>query len=369
MIHPGLKRFIFWIMGISLAGSLPAQNPDPSFVQSLSIAGSIHYGFTNPANIKLESIQDGHSFLGELDISSQTNGRKAWQQSSGYPAIGLEILYGRSGSLRYIGHVAAFLPYINGYFVKEDYFRLGWRFGLGPGWVEKPFNAQTNVENLVIGSHLNACFNLQLYSGFRIWEKFFFNLGLSFTHLSNGSVKLPNLGLNMPALSAGLTFYFDPNPKRIRRPLPPIQKKWDFFLITFAAIKQAPPVESPLGWVNGLSFEALKRISQTGRMGGGFNLTYDQTLRTEVPNSVTFAFDESKLKLEASLYGSYEYGVGNLSIPIQLGAYLYNNYRISEIYEIIGIKWRISPHWIACLGLKAHVAKADFIQWGIGYKL
>jgi len=58
-----------------------------------------------------------------------------------------------------------------------------------------------------------------------------------------------------------------------------------------------------------------------------------------------------------------------LSIPIQLGAYLYNKYQISEVYQVIGLRYRFLPHWIAGLQLKAHLGKADYIQYGIGYKL
>jgi hypothetical protein len=368
MIRASLKTLSLWSTMIIPVHFAEAQNPDFSFSKSLSVGAAWDYGFSNPASVKLESIQDSRSFLGEISVSSQTNGQKLWQQTSGYPAIGLLFLFGESGSNQYIGGIAAILPFINGTLYQKTNFKLGWRFGMGLGWIQRPFNAQTNVQDLVIGSHLNACVNLKISSATRIWHRTWLDLGFSFTHLSNGSVKLPNLGLNMPALSIGLNYSFNPKIKMIGRALPPLNKKWNFYLFTFAAIKQAPPLESPQGWVNGLSFEALKTISQSGRLGGGINLTYDRTLRTEVPNSLTFAFDDSKLKLEASLYGSYEYVVGNLSIPLQLGAYLYNNYLISEIYENIGIRWRLSPHCFAGASLKAHIVKADFIQWGIGYQ-
>ena len=368
MNRASLNTFLSGMMMLFLVFSAPAQNTSSSFSQSLSFSAALHYGFSNPANIKLESIQNSRSFLEELDISSQTTGQKIWQQQAGYPIIGLSFLFGQSGSSQYIGNIAAILPFINGSIYRKDFFKLGWRFGIGPGWVQKPFNPQSNYQDLVIGSHLNACVNLQLFSTLKIWQKISINLGLSFTHLSNGSVKLPNLGLNMPALTLGVCYYLHPHPAMVKRSLPLIPKKWNFFLFTFLAIKEAPPLESPPGWVNLLSFEVMRTISSSGRVGGGINLTYDRTLRTEIPNSLTFAFDDSKLKLEASLYGSYEYVMGNLSIPIQLGAYLYNNYVISEIYENIGVRWRLSPHWLAGMSLKAHLFKADFIQWGLGFQ-
>ena len=246
--------------------------------------------------------------------------------------------------------------------------RLNCKFGLGIGWVQKPFNVQTNYKDLVIGSHLNDCMNLQVLSGVQIEKHTYLHIGFSLTHFSNGNIKLPNLGLNIPALSAGVEYSFSAQPKMIKKFVPPLKKKWYYYLFTFAAVKQTHPLEGPLHLVNLMSFEMMKDFSYTGRYGAGINLTYDRALSTEVPNSATFAFDESKLKLEASIYGAYEYVIGNLSIPMQLGLYLYNNYRVSKIYETIGIKYRLASHWIAGMLLKTHLGNADFIQWGVGYK-
>ena len=329
---------------------------------------AIHYGFYFPGNVKSDYVIDSRPFLGEIDISSQTNGQKIWQQLNHYPVTGVGILFGKSGGDRYIGNIGALVPFINFPLNRGHNFKMDCRFGLGIGWVQKPFNVQTNYKDFVIGSHLNACINLQILSGIQIEKHTYLHVGLSLTHFSNGSIKLPNLGLNIPALSAGLEYSFNVQPKRIKRFVPPLQKKWHRYLFTFAAVKQAPPLESSLHLVNLMSFEIMKDISYTDRYGAGINLTYDRALSSEVPYSATFAFDESKLKLEASIYGAYEYVIGNLSIPMQLGIYLYNNYGISKFYENIGVKYRLTPHWIAGVLLKAHLGNGDFIQWGVGYK-
>jgi hypothetical protein len=277
-------------------------------------------------------------------------------------------LFGKSGGDKYIGNIGGLVPFINFPLYKKNRFKMNCKFGLGTGWVQKPFNVQTNYKDFVIGSHLNVCINLQVLSGLKIEKHTYLHIGFSLTHFSNGSIKLPNLGLNIPALSAGLEYSFNAQPKMIKRVVPPLKKKWHYYLFAFAAVKQALPLESPIRLVNLVTFEIMKDFSHTGRYGAGINLTYDRALSTEVPYSVTFAFDESKLKLEASIYGAYEYIIGNLSIPMQLGIYLYNNYQISKIYENIGIKYRLAQHWIAGVLLKAHLGNGDFIQWGVGYK-
>src|ERR1035438_2342554 len=114
MPRASIQPLSLWIIAIAIIHPCAAQNPFTSFSQSLSVGASLNYGFTNPANIKLESIQDSRSFLGEIFISSQTTGQKNWQQSSNYPSIGLDFLFGQSGSRQYIGNLAAVFPFVNG---------------------------------------------------------------------------------------------------------------------------------------------------------------------------------------------------------------------------------------------------------------
>lgn len=317
---------------------------------------------------KLQYVQDGYTFLGEFDILSRTIGTRPWQQFANYPKIGLAILYGQSGASTYIGHVAALLPFVNFQLYETGGITANLRMGVGPGWVQKVFNPETNYQNLVIGSHLNACLNLMLSTEMRLLPHTFLDLGFSFTHLSNGSFTLPNLGLNIPALTVGLRYDLFPEQKRLHQYVPPPKKKINYYLYSFVAGKQSLPLESAVYLVNVFNAEALKDFSRTGRFGGGINMTLDRANSIQVPYSPTFAFDRSMSHWQASVYVAYEYVIGNLSLPIQVGYYLYNNYPVNSIYQNIGIKYRFAPHWIAGFALKAHLGDGDFIQWGLGYK-
>ncbi|HEY4061214.1 MAG TPA: acyloxyacyl hydrolase [Puia sp.] len=349
-------------------GSSPPADTDSSFLHSLSIGIRGHFG-TFMANLpKLQYVQDGYTMLGELDIVSQTNGRKSWQQSTNYPELGIGFLYGQSGASVYIGHIAAILPFINFHLFEKGPVSLNWRMGVGPAWIQKAFNPKTDYQNFVIGSHLNACINLLLSTEIRLLPRTSLDLGFSFTHISNGSMALPNLGLNTPALSAGFRYDLYPRQKRIRHTLPPIKKKTNFYLYSFVAAKQSLPLESATYLVNVFAVEALHDISRTSRLGGGINMTLDRANNRQIPNSPEFAFDRSKSHWQASLYAAYEYVVGNLSFPLQVGYYLYNNYPVNSIYEYMGVKYSFALHWSAGFALKAHLGNGDFLQWGLGYK-
>ncbi len=363
---PGL----FFSALICLAARQPvcAQDSTTRFDQTLSIGVWGHYGFIDPNLPDLAYVLDSRPFLTEITLSTQTIGKKPWQQSNGYPELGVSFLYGNSGSKEYIGHITALVPFIEFFPYRSSRFYTGIRVGMGGAWVEKIFNPQTDYKNLIIGSHLNFCVNLMASAGVRLFPRTYLDFGISLAHISNGSVKLPNYGLNPVSLSLGIKYELHPPLVMIRNPIPPFKKTWGYYVYAFAAFKEAAPLESPVYLVNVFNVEAMKDFSYTGRFGGGISFTYDRSLTTEVYNSPTFAWDGSKSKWEIGPYLSYEYVAGNLSFPVQLGCYVYNNYMTSTFFEKVGIRYRISKHLIFGGAVKAHLGHGDFIDWGLGYK-
>lgn len=360
------KALFLALLCIFLNHSL-AQTSGSSFFSSLSPGIKTHYGFFLVNQPKSEYVRDSHTYFGELTISTQTKGNKAWQQVNHNPQIGISLLYGSSGSRQYIGNVAALFPYLKFPLFRTSRTLTSFRLGFGAGWVQKPFNKETNTKNLLIGTHLNGCINMLVEQEWQLQKHIYLNAGLSFTHLSNGSITLPNLGLNIPALSLGLRYAIQPATTTTeKKALPPFVKKWHYYAYTFAAGKQTYPLESPVYLVNTLMLEAVKDFSYTGRFGAGVNLTLDRSLSKE---NVYYEFEKTDPQWQGSVYALYEKVIGNLSIPLQLGAYLYNKYQISEVYQVIGLRYRFLPHWIGAVQLKAHLGKADYIQWGLGYKL
>jgi len=345
-----------------------AQTADSTFFHSLSVGWRVHYGTLTGDEAKLQYVEDRHTFLGEVDIMSQTTGSRSWQEPSNFPRIGLALIYGQSGASVYVGHLAAILPFIDFHLYSSREAVTNLRIGVGPAWVQKTFNAETNYQNLVIGSHLNACLSIMLTEEIRLFPRGWLDLGFSFTHISNGSFTLPNLGLNTPALTAGLRYGLFPEQKRRQRPMAPAKKKINYYFYSFVAGKQSLPLESAVYLVNVFNLEAMKDFSRTGRFGGGINMTLDRANSIEVPNSRVFAWDRSLSHWQAAIYGQYEYVVGDLSFPLQVGYYLYNKYPINSIYQTYGVKYRFAPRWTAAFALKAHLGNGDFIQWGLGYK-
>ena len=68
------------------------------------------------------------------------------------------------------------------------------------------------------------------------------------------------------------------------------------------------------------------------------------------------------------LHASHAIQYKKIILGIQLGHYLYSKYTdLSKIYSRISVEYMISTHIFSKIAVKSHLAKADFIEWGIGY--
>lgn len=347
---------------------LTAQNETPSLLQSLSVDLSTNHGFFMAEKSKTQYLKDGNTNFFELAFSVQTAGQKDWHVANSFPKIGVALMVGNSGSNEYLGRMAAIYPFVNFPIYRAKRFYTGFRLGLGVGWIQKIFDKNDNYKNMVIGTHLNACISTLFQAEWYPLSQVAVTGGLGFTHLSNGSIIIPNLGLNIPSASVGVKYLFKQAPELKDHEIKSQSKKWRSSVFLFAAGKQAYPIESAVYLVPSLIYELMKPIRGSSRIGAGLNLTFDKSLKKEIYNATEYEFDRTKSQAQISVYGSYEHVLGRLSIPLQIGFYVYNNYVVNSSYQNLGVRYQFSSKMTAALQLKTHLGKADYIQWGLGYK-
>jgi hypothetical protein len=368
-MHPMLKGFFVSINLVLYVATAVCQETTTKLAQPVSMEINGLLGFFIANQPKSLYLRDDHSKLIELNVSLQTRGNHQWQYDNRFPRIGIGILHGTTGSNQYLGKLTALYSFLHFPLIRTAKTQTTFRLGAGAGWIQKPYDKVVNHKNLMIGTHLNACISLRLQSEWKLSQKLYANLGLAFTHLSNGSIKLPNLGLNIPAATIGIRHALTDAPLPAENKLRKAEKKTTYYIHVSGALKQTYPLESSIHLVKIANFELLRTISATGRVGTGVIISYDRSLSNEIANAPTYIFDKSELQVQGSVYGSYEQVVGRLSFPLQFGVYLYNKYMVSRVFQMIGIRYCISDRFMVNMQLKTHFGKADYIQYGIGYTL
>jgi hypothetical protein len=341
------------------------QNKNFSILKNTSIGTRFYYGSFITPTAKSEYVRDSYTSFREIYLQYQTKGDKDWQLTHKNPQWGISFLYGNTGSRQYIGNMRSLYAYVNLLLFKSGIYEGGFRFGAGPGWVDKPYNVNTNPKNTIIGTKLNAYIHLAFQNEVKLTQRLLLSADFSFMHLSNGGTRLPNLGLNIPAFSAGLRYALSDPIIDTKSLAKRFSKKINYNIYATIGVKQWPWVGSDSYMINTVQAEASKKFSCNNAYGGGIIFFYDRTLPHY--SSEALAMPPHRNKLQAGVYGSYEHFLGKLSFPLQAGAYVYNRYKSPALFQQFGLRFHFSKHMSAEVLLKTHMGKADFIHTGIGY--
>jgi hypothetical protein len=119
--------------------------------------------------------------------------------------------------------------------------------------------------------------------------------------------------------------------------------------------------DSSYYFVKLLTGEISKQISYSSILSVGMFITDDASVKTDPLVKHLGGIKTSQV----ALYGSYQYNLGRMMIPVQFGVFVYNSN--SSLLESVGLRYKLSHNWIAELMLKAHGHKADLMHVGIGY--
>ena len=340
--------------------------------------GRIYYGWTLDHHIEM-TLYRRHYPAFEFSLLKATYGHSRWEYMYNYPYVGVSYWYSGLGNTGVLGAAHAIFPFIDFPLLKSQDQKLFFRLGVGLGWITKPYDRYKNYENLAIGSHLNGAVNLMFEYKQRIGHKLISSIGLGWMHFSNGSIKSPNYGLNIPCINAALAY-------RLSRENPYLKSKLYPELYPFemagrrslvldinlaAGIKD---MQSTLGVGNrygvGTIFGNLMfPVSYKSYFGLGGDVSYDGSDVKILEHNGKIPKHRINI-VKTGLNVAYELSFSRMAIMLNLGSYLSGlDKSDGYIYEKMGLRYYFNNKLFGSLTLKAHYARADFIAFGIGYKI
>ncbi len=344
---------------------------------NLMVEAKAGYGFLIPHKLEME-IFNAHFPAFELSISKQTFGRARWEFMYGYPIVGVAYWYSSLGTTPFLGDAHAVFPYINFPISPNKNTRLYFRTGVGLGYLTKRFDRLENYKNIAIGSHLNAAVSLSFELRAKIFHRLFLTTSISLTHFSNGSMKTPNYGINIPSVNAGLAYKLSKsNPYQRSKVLPELYPyEFDgrkFFQVQFGGGMGYKNMEAEIGgkfMVYTLYANALKQISFKSRLGVGLDMSYDGTDRriVETNNGEELSSFFPIVKTGGTI--AWELMISRVSLMFNIGGYFSGEYKTEGgIYEKLGLRYYFNDKLFSEITLRAHYARADHITLGLGYNL
>lgn len=305
-----------------------------------------------------------HALAAEVSYFFRPNSERLWCDAYGNPYYGMTLFTGTVGNNDVLGYYFGGYGFMSFPFVQKGFYSFSGKMGIGMGYGTKPYNTETNIYNLAIGSHLNAMINLAVESRFQFGENLI-SWNLDMTHFSNGATKVPNLGINIPYMSIGYA-------RRIKEadPIPdgytcePYTPNFEFGVMGIGSLKQIYPTGGKFYGVYGLNFVGRRFFNVKRGMEVSLDLISKQA-------TMDFHPDVSKTQLDllqVGTYVGYIIPMDKLHVVIGMGAYVRDKYRPDgPFYHRLGLRYRLDNGLNFNLTLKSHWAKADYVEYGIGY--
>lgn len=363
-----------------------------------------------------------------LSMEWQTDGSSMWHQYFNFPSVGVSGTYLNLGNPEMLGQVIAVYPYLQLPLVRSEGLQVNIKPGAGISFLTKYYGNTPHIEgtldtevtndegvtervsygaNSAVGSMLNVFLNLGINAEYTFSEDFSLSLGAVWNHVSNGNLIKPNSGLNM--INAYVGFAYIPNSQMIRivrRGLMDDISRRIYLETTLAGgVRQLDWRDGKFYPAASLNISAYYPLSNFYRMGLGADVFFDGVYGyVNAPeldiNRYNFTYIEKNKftnKLRLGLSWQHELIIGNFTAGLHLGVYLYNpvknlepynqvaqnngaplnksifyKYNIDEedgwLYTRVVGKYYFSEHIFASIGLKTHLQKAEFIEWGLGYR-
>ena len=344
----------------------------------------------------------------EVSVYQNTFGKNEWETVYNYPYIGATFYHANFGFNfennpevgDALGSVYALYPFINYPLTPNEWSQISFKLGVGLAYLTKHFDPYENYWNYSIGSPVNAAVNLSFEYRQRITRRLISVASFGLTHFSNGSIMLPNYGLNTFSAAWGLAYYL----REPRLNLTPASRpeyypfEFDFkkwlcldvnYGIGFKNVSQTLGGDSIHYYpVHDLSTYLLAEITPYSRAGVGLSLVLDMSDQT-LPNHY---IDENGLHVQAldenhnwTTYDIKDYEMtklnfnlcyvmtmNRLSYYFEFGWHLKYN-RVTDLskgntYQKVTARYQLYDNIYAHLALLTHYGRADYLCFGLGYR-
>ncbi len=363
-------RFLIVSLCLLLIRTAIFANDQAGLLNNIYINSKVHYGFIIPHHKSIAYLLDKHVRGFELSLSRPAYGNHVWEQLYRYPRTGAGYFFCDYGNPEVLGKAHALFGFINIPVIRDhnNHHLLNYRISFGMSWLTKRFDVYENYLNTAIGTHLNIYFRLGFDTKIPVSDKLELLGEIGFTHCSNGKIRSPNFGLNVLSGSVGMNYFINRTSKeRTKLELPEEYNRNYYSIVYSAGMKVYDNLVDRHYFISSLSFDYERHLNLKRRIGIGADLFYDKSISEAL--AVDGELDKDMANLfRFGLHCSHTLVYNKTLMSVNIGRYLYSRYTdLSLFYSRLALRYKLTDHILLNLSLKAHSAKADFVEWGIGY--
>ncbi len=345
-----------------------------------------HYGRHITTGVKIfeQTIEKTPFYAAEFRLGMKGYGSKQWHQLYRYPTYGIGLhktwFTPRENVL---GNPMSVFVFFNPSLLGKEKITLGIDLSTGLAFHFNEYDPVENPEQIAIGSDINMHFQLEIETSFRILESLDGAAGIGFTHFSNGRIRTPQRGVNLPH-AFGLLRYHLPvrntingipddwparRPENIIHQIPKFKGRWEYYTVLSAGM--ATPEElwddrSIKYFVGSMSFDVARHYYYIGKAGIGLDIFHDRSMQE--PYRHTLINPDFADLTFLGFHLSHELMVNRVTLVTQVGVTLTERDTKGKWYGRFGMRIDITEHFFFRSTLKIpNGFKADYIEWGLGY--
>ncbi len=347
--------------------------PDSARRAPLALGIGVMGAFIVEHTAKINHLTRTHPTGLEGKVEWQTTGRQPWHAAWRYPKTGVAVAYYDFHN-PVMGRCVSLSPYATKYIYRSAVQQVHFRLGVGVAYFTNPFSIGDNRKNTIVSTPLNAAIHFRFEYSRRLSPHLDAEGAFTFQHYSNGAFSKPNFGVNMPTLSAALSWHRTrwvpaPAPRQLAV-LPAGQRRWFVDLATSVGWRQWGVYDRKRYLVNGVHAQVGRRLNLKNNLTAGVDYFYDRSLVVQrVADTLGNANPAVDVRKVGAVVG-HELLLGRLAFNWHLAWYVYAPYRsATPYYQRIGLKYMITPGLFGCVDLKAHRGSADVVEWKMGWRI
>ncbi|MDR1154608.1 MAG: acyloxyacyl hydrolase [Bacteroidales bacterium] len=389
-----LKRYIEILLYFSGIQTAVASEPVDSALHPRRLFLAIHTQQGSMLNTHESTIIRNYYVGLDFRIGWQTDdfARDIFDGLFRYPQYGIGYYMGNMNRIILgddeqsgFGKPAALYAFFASPVVRRKPFSVHYDISLGISYNFNAYDPQSRPHNILVGSKNNAYINLRFSTEFALRGYSTLGLSFSFQHFSNGSYQKPNKGINLVSgiLSYQLGTYKNHEKSYRRFPIDPYRPVWEWQIFWANGVRMLDtgfdfnqPHKSKRWYCTSVSTAVLLQTSHRRKFGLGFDYFYfdwgryviEYRARTEGRAATSRWYNSMAL----GAYLAHEAGYKKVWFITHLGFYITDHtgdLKQPWIYERVGIKYRITSRFTIGVSIKAHLTKADYTEWTLGYTI
>ena len=370
------KEILFYSMLIC-STFLVAQT---TFLDRSGIRANIFTGYHFAANNvwKTKQSMDGPVIGFDIGLVRWGLNNQNFSNVYGKPRVGVDARIIKMNNTDTFGYCLGLLPTFEIEMMHQSKWSLHSKISFGINFNTKGYGLLSNFDNRAIVSPVNFAFDAGLLVHAFLTQQLEINIGSGLYHVSNGSLKMPNGGINIVYLNTGISYY----PKHA------VQKNYlkpdyqlnenRFYYMGYGAFAYRQlgyfnDVKS--FWVFSCINQYMFRINKLYSTGVSLDGFYDATHALLQKDSLKLADIPENRKYYLAMGISNRIDLGKLFIPIGVYTYIYNTKYVKDpVYLRFGLGYQFHKYFFTGLFFKGTLTTdyklhSDFMEWSLGVRL